>query len=169
MFLEWRGVQIQEGLLGMRILDLSAGNRAIWFDPDYRDAVFVDIRPDVKPDIVCDTRALPAEIGEGYALVVFDPPHKNSAASGVMSKRNYGHFDLKHIRDTLERTAAEAHRVTAQNALMAFKWNDHSLRLSTALELMADHWEPLFGHGVKAQQRKRDTMTSWALLRRRHG
>jgi hypothetical protein len=37
----------------------GAGNRAIWFDKAYRDAVFVDIRPEVSPDIVADN-ALPA-------------------------------------------------------------------------------------------------------------
>lgn len=149
----------------MRVLDLSAGNRAIWFNPNHEGVTFCDIRPEVRPTIVCDTRELPAEVGDGYGLVVFDPPHKNNAASGKMSA-NYGHWTAEHIRDTLARSAAEAWRVTLPGALMAFKWNDHTLRLSTALGLMSDYWEPMFGHGVKGQQRH-ETHTSWVMLRRR--
>lgn len=59
-------------------------------------------------------------------------------------------------------TAKEAHRVAADDALMAFKWNDHSLRLQTVLRLLQPYWEPLFGHGVTHQQRG----TSWVMLRR---
>jgi hypothetical protein len=50
----------------MKILDMSAGNRAGWFDKHYRDALYVDVRPEVSPDIVADTRKLPVEIGDGY-------------------------------------------------------------------------------------------------------
>lgn len=39
----------------MKIIDLSAGNRAIWFDKNYRDATYLDIREEVKPDIVGDS------------------------------------------------------------------------------------------------------------------
>lgn len=150
---------------GLRILDLSAGNRAVWFDKQYPDAVYVDCRPEVAPSIVADSRALPADVGEGYGLVVFDPPHKNNAASGKMSV-NYGHHTAAEIRDIVANTAKEAHRVTRDDALMAFKWNDHSRKLTDILEMLAPYWEPLFGHGVSGQQRHQ-SMTSWVMLRRR--
>lgn len=149
----------------MKILDLSAGNRAVWFDKSHRDALYVDVRPEVGPDIVADARSLPEEIGTGYDLVLFDPPHKNSAASGNMSKRNYGHWTHDQIREIIVGSAKEAHRVSKPDGLMAFKWNDHSLKLKTALGLMSMWWEPLFGHGVCGQQRS--SMTSWVMLRRR--
>lgn len=50
-------------MVDLKILDMSAGARAVWFDKNYPGAVYVDIRPHVKPDIVADTRALPAEVG----------------------------------------------------------------------------------------------------------
>ena len=59
-------------------------------------------------------------------------------------------------------TAKETHRVAADDALMAFKWNEHSLKLSTVLALLRPYWEPLFGHGVTHQQKG----TSWVMLRR---
>lgn len=145
----------------MKILDLSAGNRGIWFDKNYPDATFVDIRPEVGPDIVADSRALPADIGGDYDLVVFDPPHKNNSPNFGMA-RSYGCFNHAEIRSTIAETAKEAHRVARDDALMAFKWNDHSLKLSTVLAMLAPFWQPLFGHGVTHQQRG----TAWVMLRR---
>jgi hypothetical protein len=145
----------------VKILDLSAGNRAIWFNKDHPCATFVDIRPIVGPDIVADSRALPADIGDGFSLIVFDPPHKNNAATGNMAK-NYGHHTAAEIRSIVAETAKEAHRVAADDAVMAFKWNEHSRSLGVILSLMHPYWEPLFGHGVSHQQRG----TSWVMLRR---
>lgn len=146
----------------MKILDMSAGARAVWFDKNYPDAVYVDIRPQVKPDIVADTRALPAEVGTGFGLVLFDPPHKNFAASGNMAK-NYGHHTVEEIRGIVRDSAREAHRVSKPDALMAFKWSEGHIRTARVLELLDPWWEPLFGHGVSHQQ----TGTSWVMLRRR--
>lgn len=145
----------------MKVLDLSAGNRAIWFNKDHPCATFVDIRPEVGPDFIADSRALPAGVGDGYSLVVFDPPHKNNAATGNMV-RNYGHHTHAEIRDVIAETAKEAHRIAADDALMAFKWNDHSIKLASVLGLLGPYWEPLFGHGVTHQQKG----TAWVMLRR---
>lgn len=149
----------------MKIIDLSAGNRAVWFDKNHRDAIYVDVRPEVGPTIVADARALPAEVEAGFDLVVFDPPHKNNAASGKMTI-NYGHWTAEEIRSIVAGTAQEAHRIAKPDALMAFKWNDHSRKLADILKLMDPWWEPLFGHGVSGQQRHK-SMTSWVMLRRR--
>lgn len=148
----------------MKMLDMSAGNRAVWFAPNHPDAMFLDIRPEVGPDIVCDTRALPEEVGDGFSLIVFDPPHKNT--QGGNCGKNYGEWDMAHVRDTIAKSAAEAWRVSKPDALMAFKWNDHTLKIRTVLGFMSEHWEPLFGHGARHQQRHK-TMTYWVMLRRR--
>ena len=60
------------------ILDMSAGNRAIWFNKKHPDTLYIDKRASVKPDLVADSRALPLEEPK-YYLVVFDPPHMNRA------------------------------------------------------------------------------------------
>lgn len=150
----------------MKIIDLSAGNRAVWFNQNHPEAVYVDIRPEVRPSVVADARALPAEVGAGYDLVVFDPPHKNAAASGNMSKRSYGHWTAEQITSILIGTAKEAHRISRPDALMAFKWNDHTRKLGSALKLISPWWEPLFGHGCRPQQRGK-SVTSWVMLKRR--
>lgn len=145
----------------MKILDISAGNRGIWFDKDHPCATYVDVRAEVNPDFVADSRALPAEVGDGYSLIVFDPPHKNNSPNFGMA-RSYGCFNHEQIRSIIAETAKETHRVAADDALMAFKWNEHSLKLSTVLEMLRPYWEPLFGHGVTHQQKG----TSWVMLRR---
>lgn len=149
----------------MKILDLSAGKRAIWFDKAYRDAVFVDIRAEMRPTVVADSRKLPGEIGRGYDLVVFDPPHVNFSAGAQMSQQ-YGHHTTEEIRSIVAETAQEAHRVTRPDALLAFKWNDHDQKLEKILALMSPWWEPLFGHKV-AMRTKHASATTWVLLRRR--
>jgi hypothetical protein len=148
----------------LRILDLTAGNRGIWFDKEHRDTLYLDIRPGVRPDLVADCRRpLPAG-PERYDLVVFDPPHLNFGAKSNMSK-TYGHHTTQEILDLVENAAYQAWKVTRPDALMALKWNDHSISLKRVLALMP-HWEPLFGHGVSESQR-RNKATSWVMLRRR--
>ena len=150
----------------MKILDMSAGSRAVWFDKQYRDTTFLDIRPSVNPTIVCDTRAMPPEVGEGYSLIVFDPPHINFGANAKMSK-NYGHHTTESIRDIIRSSSKEAHRVSIPDALMAFKWNDHDQKLESILALMDPYWEPLFGH-LTSVRTKHSSRTYWVLLRRKN-
>lgn len=145
----------------MKILDLSAGRRAIWFNKEHPLTVYLDKRAEVNPTIVCDTTAIPESVGDGYQLVVFDPPHLNYGKNSNMS-RDYGHHTTAQILATIEGTAKEAHRVTVPNALMALKWNDHDIRLQRVLDLMP-LWEPLFGHLTKDGP---GSKTYWVMLRR---
>ena len=149
----------------MKILDMSAGNRAVWFDKRYPDTTFCDLRPEVGPTVVCDTRALPDEVGIGYDLVVFDPPHVNFGANAEMTK-TYGHHTSADIRDIVRGSASEAHRVSKVDALMAFKWNDHDQSFKKILALMDPWWEPLFGHKTSSRT-KHASQTQWVMLRRR--
>lgn len=148
----------------MKILDLSAGNRHIWFNKEHPLATYVDVRPEVKPQIIADTRRLPAAIGEGYDLIVFDPPHCNFGKTSRMVK-DYGHHTSAEIREIVSLTSKEAHRVSRPDAFMAFKWNTHDQKLEKILALMSEYWEPLFGHIVSAPQRRPST-TYWVMLRR---
>ncbi len=145
----------------MRILDLSAGNRAIWFNKEHPDALYLDIRESVKPDIVADTRKLfPCTIQSEYDLFVFDPPHMNCGPNSNMSK-TYGYHTTAYILDLVEKTAKEASFVAKPEALMALKWNDHDIKLQRVLDLMPQ-WEPLFGHLTKDGP---GSKTYWVMLR----
>jgi hypothetical protein len=146
----------------MKIIDLTAGNRAIWFNKNHPDCTYVDIRSSVLPDIMGDSGFL--GMRNGYELVVFDPPHVNGGRNGNIS-RDYGHHTANEIREIIKSLAKEAHRITLPSALMAFKWNDHDQKLNTVLSLMADWWEPLFGH-VTSIRTKHVCQTYWVMLRR---
>ncbi len=145
----------------MKILDLSAGRRAIWYAKDHPLVTFLDRRPEMEPTIVCDTREIPAEVGDGFDLVVFDPPHMNCGPNSDMSAR-YGYHTTATIIDTVRRSSAEAHRVSKPNALMALKWNNHDISLKKVFALMLN-WEPLFGHLTKDGS---GSQTYWVMLRR---
>ena len=153
----------------MKILDLSAGNRAMWFDKKNPMATFLDKRESVNPTFVCDTTSIPEEVGSDFDLVVFDPPHENVGANGHMAKR-YGHSTRAQIKETIEGSGREAHRVTKDSALMAFKWNDHAFTLDMVLELLWPYWEPLFGSHMRNRGGPAaKTQSFWVMLRRKGG
>lgn len=146
----------------MHIIDLSAGNRAVWFNKKNPRAVYLDRRREVNPDIVADSRDLRKEVADGvFDLVVFDPPHMNCGPNSNMSKV-YGYHTTSEILDIVEKTAREAHRITGSNGLMALKWNTHDIKLQRVFDLMPN-WEPLFGHLTKDGPR---SQTYWIMLRR---
>ncbi len=147
----------------MKILDLTAGNRAIWHDKQNPLATYLDIRPEMKPDHVCDTRNIPAHVGSGFNLIVYDPPHCNMGPTSDMAKK-YGHFTTKEILDSVEHTSIEAHRVGAPGALLIFKWATRDIKLERVLALMTEKWQPLFGDITKFSQRSK---THWLVLKRR--
>lgn len=146
------------------ILDLSAGNRAIWFDKNRDDCIFVDRRRSARATVVADSTRLPFP-DSTFELVVFDPPHVNAGRHSRMAK-GYGWHTTMEIRDLITATAYEAHRVTVPAAMMAFKWNDHDQQLGPIIALMDEFWEFLCGHSVSLRM-KRHSETFWALLRRR--
>lgn len=146
----------------MKILDLSAGKRAVWFNKNHPLATYLDKRAEVNPTIVCNTRQIPDSVGYGFNLVVFDPPHMNCGPNSNMSKV-YGYHTTEEILETIRLTGSEAHRVTAPDALMALKWNSHDIRLQRVFDLLPQ-WEPLFGHLTKDGPR---SQTYWAMLKRK--
>ncbi len=145
----------------MKILDLTAGRRAVWYDKNHPMACYVDKRSEVNPTIVADNTALPIPTGADFDLVVFDPPHLNCGKNSNMS-RVYGHHTTKEILAMVEGAAKEAHRVTRSGATMALKWNNHDISLQRVFNLMPQ-WEPLFGHMTKDGPR---SQTYWCMLRR---
>lgn len=146
----------------MKILDLSAGKRAVWYNKEHPMTTYLDKREEVSPDIVCDTRSIPDKVGSGYDLFVFDPPHMNCGPNSNMAKV-YGYHTTEEIMDTILKTSIEAHRLGKENSLMALKWNDHDIKLDRIFKIMP-LWEPLFGHITKDGP---GSKTYWVMLRRR--
>lgn len=149
----------------MQILDMSAGHRAIWLNRLHAETVFVDIRPEVTPTVVADTTQLPFQC-DFFDLVVFDPPHVTHGHGSKMAEY-YGAFPAEVIRDLVRRSGAEAFRVAKPDSLMAFKWNDHDVKLQRILDLM-EGWEPLFAQKVAGRTKHRSG-SYWVMLRKRAG
>lgn len=144
----------------MKIVDLSAGNRAIWFNKKHPLCTYLDKRAEVDPDIVCDTNEhIP---GSGYNLIVWDPPHMNCGPNSNMS-RVYGYHTTQEILETIRKTGARIYEHSSKNALMALKWNSHDIGLDRILKLIP-MWEPLFGHQTKDGP---GSQTYWVMLKRR--
>lgn len=148
----------------MKILDMTAGNRAIWYNKEHPLCTYLDIRAKVKPDIVCDTRKIPKRAGSGYDLIVYDPPHMNCGPNSNMSK-SYGYFTTDQILKAIAGSGKEAYRVSKRNALMALKWNSHDIKLERVFALLPQ-WEPLFGHLTKDGPNSR-SQTYWVMLKKR--
>lgn len=145
----------------MKILDMFAGRRAIWFNKQHPMVTFIDKRPEVEPNIVADCTDL--DFGDGlFDLVVFDPPHMNCGPNSNMSKV-YGYHKTSDILATIEGAAREAHRLTKPESLLALKWNSHDIRLQRVFDLMPQ-WQPLFGHLTKDGPR---SQTYWVMMLRK--
>lgn len=145
----------------MKILDMTAGNRAVWFNKEHPLCTYLDIRPETMPDLVCDTTNIPDSVGNDFDLIVYDPPHMNCGPNSNMS-RVYGYFTTAQIIESIAGSGKEAARVSKPTALMALKWNSHDIRLQRVFDLLTD-WEPLFGHLTKDGPR---SQTYWVMLKK---
>lgn len=147
----------------MRILDCSGGKRNVWFNRCHPNAVYIDNRPEMTPNVLCDSTQLPFP-NEVFDLIVFDPPHGVHGEHSYMSKY-YGRYNSQEILNLLRGTSREAYRVSKPEALMLLKWNDRDQRLDHILKQL-EAWEPLFGHKI-AERSSHRASTYWlALLKR---
>lgn len=83
----------------------------MWLDKNHPDCVYVDVRPEVNPTVVHDTRLpFPASITDRapYDLINFDPPHMCCGPESDMATR-YGHHTSEEIRQIVRLTAENAH------------------------------------------------------------
>lgn len=162
----------------MRILDLSAGKRAQWYDKNrdvvdmqhlrLPDTIHVDIRPQPLADatVRMDTKRLLFK-DSMFDLISFDPPHMCCGPASKMAKQ-YGHWTTQEILDLITGTAKEAHRVAKPDAILTLKWNDHDIGLERVLVRMDEWWEPLYGQ-TTAVRDKHKSATTWTVFKRRTG
>lgn len=150
----------------MKILDATCGKRLIWFEKSYPDAIYVDLRPEVKPDIVCNSTMLPFQ-DRSFDMVVCDPPHVKVGPNSAMAAR-YGIFHPWEIRRLIYEGFREFDRVLVEGGLVLFKWNDHSMKLPKILALIPSCFTPLFGQRV-SMRTKSSSMTYWLCLIKKGG
>ena len=147
----------------MKILDATCGSRAFWFDKHQKDTTFIDIRPEVNPDIVMDCTKTTFE-DRSFDLIVFDPPHCSIPnGKGIFSEK-YGNFSAQQIRDLIKNAFKEFHRILKDEGFVIFKWNTHDQKLKTILPLI-EGFELLFGQKT-AIRTKHASSTYWFTLKK---
>lgn len=145
--------ELQKRFDNALILDATAGNRSMWFDRKHKHTIYIDQRPEVKPDIVCDFRKLDFPDAKFY-LVVFDPPHLQWLGQKSVFRRKYGALNKETWPDDIKRGAAELWRVLKPFGVLIFKWADHDIPYEDVLRLFPE--KPLFGQVTAANQRSKD-------------
>jgi len=150
--------------LDKTILDVTCGDRTIWFQKNYPGAVYCDNRREewegdfgnvlnkagkkkhrhlvIDPDIKCDFTKLPFRDCE-FNLVVFDPPHVKNMAESSWLRKSYGSLD-DDWQQVIHDGFWECYRVLKSGGVLIFKWSDISI--STRDLIKAIGKEPLFGH-----------------------
>jgi SAM-dependent methyltransferase len=135
------------------ILDACCGSRMFWFNKNHPDAIFMDIRENefvacdgrhikIKPDIIGDFRKMPFK-DKSFKLVIFDPPHLNSAGQNSYMAQKYGRLTENWQKDIKE-GFSECLRVLEPCGILIFKWNECQIPVSKISSLC--DITPLFGH-----------------------
>lgn len=147
-----------------KILDVTCGDRTIWFQKHEPHTVYCDKRREewdgmfgkalnkngkqkrrhlvIDPDVQCDFTDLPFE-NESFSLVVFDPPHIMNLKESSWMRKSYGSLD-DNWQQLIHDGFAECMRVLKPDGVLVFKWSDISI--STRDVIKAIGHEPLFGH-----------------------
>lgn len=146
----------------MKILDATCGERGIWFNKNHPLATYIDVRPEVRPDVVMDCTKTNFPDQE-FNLIVFNPPHQSYSknAKGIFAEK-YGRFNAQEIRDLVADAFIEFKRILKDNGFVLFKWNNHDQKLNKILGLIKD-FEPLFGQKV-SMRTKHSSQTYWLCL-----
>lgn len=143
-----------------KILDVTCGSRAMWFDKNHPMALYCDKRREelsriwksgdknserrcvVDPDVVCDFTDLPFE-DNYFSLVVFDPPHLIKANETAWLVKKYGKLDSnwpKMLHDGFH----ECMRVLKPDGVLIFKWSEYDIPAADVWKAIGE--KPLFGH-----------------------
>lgn len=112
------------------ILDATAGYRMMHSDKQNPYVLYIDQRPEVKPDEVQDFRHLPYPNGS-FKLVILDPPHRSDNKPDCWFTRDYGALVPETWQSDLKKGFAECWRVLQDYGVLVFKWNDHQYKMKS--------------------------------------
>ena len=115
------------------ILDATAGNRMMWFNKHHPNTLYLDIRPEVEPDLVADHTNIKFIPDESFQFIVYDPPHMKrpagNYATGNLTK-DYGALKSDSWEHDIQEAFKELWRVLKPTGILIFKWNDHDIPLA---------------------------------------
>lgn len=147
----------------IKILDVTCGDRTIWFQKNEPHTTYCDIRNEewegyfgkpnakgkkkrrhlvINPDVQCSFTDLPFE-DKTFNLVVFDPPHIENLTESSWLRKAYGTLDGD-WKPMIKKGYEECMRVLVRGGVLIFKWSDISISTREIINVIGD--EPLFGH-----------------------
>lgn len=108
------------------ILDATASYRAMWVDKKDPDAVFIDERREVKPNIVCVWQYLPFRNGV-FKQDNWDPPHMLYSVEGKPSfmAERFGMLKPETWQSDFRQAFDELMRVLEPEGMLYLKWNNN--------------------------------------------
>lgn len=147
-----------------KILDVTCGDRTIWFDKHNENTIYCDKRYEdwegdfgnalnnngrkkhrhleIHPDIQCDFTDLPFD-DDSFSLVVFDPPHILNLTEKSWMRKSYGTLE-DGWQTMIHNGFWECMRVLKADGVLIFKWSDISISTREVIKVIGK--EPLFGH-----------------------
>ena len=141
-----------------RILDVTCGDRTIWFQKHEPHTIYCDVRREewegvfgktqkrrhlvIDPDIQCSFTDLPFD-DDSFNLVVFDPPHVKNLSDKSWTKKAYGSL-YDGWEQMIHDGFRECMRVLKVGGTLDFKWSDISVSTREIINVIGQ--EPLFGH-----------------------
>ena len=149
------------------ILDATASYRAMWIDKKDPNAVFIDQRREVKPNIVCIWQHLPFRNGL-FKTVNFDPPHMLYRVKDKPSflTEKFGLLEPETWQNDLRLAFDEFMRVLNPEGILLFKWNNNHVSVNRVLNCFP--FKPKFGsqvggsRGFRSKTSKEPrSITSW--------
>ena len=141
------------------ILDACCGNRMMWFDKNNKNTLYMDIREEVKPDLVGDYTDL-SKLGK-FKLIVFDPQfrtEKDGCPAGFV--KSYGALLKPDWRISFNRAIKQMWEHLEDYGILIFKWNDAKIKKEFALNSFLP-LKPLFGQTTTGEKGKKDKKTYW--------
>ena len=137
------------------ILDACCSVKAMWYNKNHPNAVYIDIRKEpsgflghgrkeqLNPDYVMDFRKMDFP-DKSFKLVVFDPPHLIGKEDSCRMIKQYGCLSKETWQDDIKRGFDECWRCLDDYGILVFKWSDSSVKRKEVLETIGK--TPLFGH-----------------------
>ena len=155
----------------MKILDATCGTRTAWLRKHDPDTTYIDIRPEVKPDIVMDATHTTFQ-DKTFDIILFDPPHRrfspnpreifDSHKKGANYAYIYGSFTTSYIKSFISAAFAEFFRILKDDGLVFFKWNTLAIPLDKILPMAVDFY-PIFGQNFNKISKHE---TVWLCMRK---
>ena len=146
------------------ILDATASYRRMWENKQHPNAIYLDEREEVNPDVVGDFRNLEQFKDESFYLVIFDPPHdiRNKPSDpNCRFNKDFGFLKPETWHSDVKQGLAECWRVLKPMGVLLFKWNTLCKKAKEVTPLFPT--KPLIKQITKGNMtsRKDESQTLW--------